>query len=199
MLFSLSLLTSGCYVQSLNVFYADNTIAVIPELMGDWTSQIQMGESVTNHITFWTFGTNTVDTYDGDNAYSELEVVYFKLDGTYFMDFTAGRPLKGRDSLGNFYWGAGLTLVHSLCKLQIENDTLTLIPLDLDWFTDSIKEGTLDIPYIRKHKSSNYIFTATPEEWIEFLDKHKDNEMVFNPKYKFVFQRKDIAQRPLSP
>ena len=187
----LSLLVSGCYVQSLNVFYTDDTIAAVPDLMGEWASEIHMGESVTNEqITSWAFRTDTVDTYDGDNTYSELEVVYFKLDGTYFMDFTAGQPLKGKETFCNFFWGAGLTQVHSLCKLHIKKNRLTVIPLDIEWFTDRIKEGTLGLPNVKpKRKDSNHIFTATPEEWITFLKKHKDSGDVFNPEYRFVFAR----------
>ena len=91
----LSLAVSGCYVQSLNVFCTDDTITAFPELMGEWKSEIQMGDAVTNkQITSWTFKTNKVETYDPENTYSELEVVYFKVADTYFMDFTAGQPVK---------------------------------------------------------------------------------------------------------
>lgn len=199
MLLLLSLLASGCYVQSLHVFYTDDAKIDIPDLMGDWTSQVQMGKPLTRQITSWTFNADTVDTYDEDDVYSELEVVYFKLDDTYFMDFTAGQVVKGQDSLGNSFWGIGVTFVHSLCKLQIANDTLTLIPLDLDWFEKEIQKGTMDVPYIKPdHKDANYIFTATPDVWMEFLKIHKDNEAVFNPKYQFVFQRKPSTQ-PTEP
>ena len=106
------------------------------------------------------------------------------------MDVTAGRPLKDKDTFGNFYWGAGLTPVHSLCKLDIKENRLTMIPLDVEWFRDGINEGTLKLPHVeRTSKDSNYIFTATPEEWTAFLKGHKDNEDVFNPKCRFVFTR----------
>ena len=189
----LSLLVSGCYVQSLNVFYTDDAKTSVPELIGEWKPEIQMGESVTNkQITSWRFTTNTVETYDEDNTYSELEVVYFKVKDSYFMDFTAGEPLKDKDSFGNFYWGAGLTLVHSLCKLEIKENELIIIPLDLEWFTDRIDEGKMTLPWVKaKHKDSNYIFTATPEEWMKFLKKHKDSNSVFNPEYKFVFMKSE--------
>ncbi len=187
----LSLAVSGCYVQSLNVFCTDDTITAFPELMGEWKSEIQMGDAVTNkQITSWTFKTNKVETYDPENTYSELEVVYFKVADTYFMDFTAGQPVKDKKEFGNFYWGAGLTRVHSLCKLDIKKSKLAIIPLNLKWFSERIKEGTLNIPYVKsKDKDSNFIFTATPEEWITFLKKYKDSEDVFNPEYKFVFTK----------
>jgi hypothetical protein len=131
-----------------------------------------------------------VDTYDEQNTYSELEVVYFKLGDTYFMDFTAGQPQQDEDAFGNVYWGAGITIVHSLCELEIKKNKLTMTPLALEWFTDRIDEGALNVPWVKaKHKDSNYIFTATPEEWITFLEKHRDTDGVFDPEYKFVFTK----------
>jgi len=189
----LSLVVSGCYVQSLNVFYTEDAETEIPALMGEWNSRIQMGESVTNkQIKSWAFSTNTVDTYDSDNKYSQLEVVYFKVGDSYFMDFTAGEPVTAKDSdpCCNFYWGAGLVLVHSLCKLEIKKNELIIIPLDLEWFTDKIDEEKMTLSWVKaKHENSNYVFTATPSEWMTFLKKHKDSSAVFNQKHQFVFTK----------
>lgn len=194
MLLLLSLLASGCYVQSLHEFHTSDAVVEIPDLAGDWAVVLQMGKAPTNQITCWTFSANIVDTYDGDNIFSELEVVYFQLDDTRFMDFTAGQPAKGQHTLGNAYWNAGITPVHSLCKLILADDTLTLIPLDLSWFDAQIKDGTLPLPHIKpNHPNANYIFTATPGDWTHFLRTHKDNNEVFNPKFQFTFQRKANA------
>ena len=77
-----------------------------------------------------------------------------------------------------------------MCKLDIKKSKLAIIPLNLKWFSERIKECTLNIPYVKsKDKDSNFIFTATPEEWITFLKKYKDSEDVFNPEYKFVFTK----------
>ena len=186
-----SLLISGCYIQSLNVFYTDDAKTSIPELIGTWKPEVQMGDSVTNQkITPWRFTTDTVETYDEDNTFSELEVVYFRINDSYFIDFTAGSPLKDNDSFSNIYWSAGQTLVHSLCKLEIKGDKLTIIPLDLEWFIDRIDEEEMTPPWVKaEHEDSNYIFTATPEEWMKFLKKYKDNDSVFDPEYKFVFTK----------
>ena len=131
-----------------------------------------------------------METYDEKNKYAELKVVYFKIDGTYFMDVTAGRLLKDKEESGNSYWGVGVTFVHALCKIDIGKNKLTIIPLDSGWFTDRIKDGTLNLPYVKSTaEDGNEIFTATPEEWVTFLKKYKDSKDVFNPKYKFVLTR----------
>ena len=192
MLMALSLVVSGCYVQSINTFYTDNAKIDLPELTGEWISEVQMGDSVTNkQITPWTFTTNTVSTYDPYNTYSQLDVAYFIVDGTYFMDSTAGQPQKEDGNCGSMYWLSGITLVHTLCKLEIKTNSLTLTPLNLEWFTNRINEGTLSVPYVKSnYEDSNYIFTATPEDWISFLRKYKDDAGVFDPDLKFVFKRK---------
>jgi len=192
----LGLVASGCYVQSLNVFYTDDVKVDLREIAGDWKPEIQTGESVTNkQITSWKFTTNTVETYDGDNIYSELKTVYFKVAGTYFMDFTAGDLSKGdKGNVFNGFWAAGIAPVHSLCKVDIKGDRLTLIPPDAKWFTDRIekKKGRLSLSYVKSmDDSGNCIFTATPKEWVAFLKKYKDSEEVFNPKGIFVFTRKE--------
>ena len=188
----LSLIASGCYVQSLNVFYTDDAKVDLPEIVGDWKSEIQIGESVTNkQITSWTFTTNTVDTYDKANVYSELKAVYFKVGGTCFMDFTAGDLSKGdKRNVFNDYWAASVTPVHSLCKVDVKGDRLTLIAPDVTWLTDRMKKGRLNLSYVKsKDKDSNYIFTATPKEWMTFLRKHKDSEELFNTQHTFVSTR----------
>lgn len=186
-----SLLVSGCYVQSLNVFYTDEVKVDLPELMGDWKFEIQRGDSITNkQITHWTFTANAVETYDTENTYSELDVVYFKVDGTCFMDFTAGDLREGDGECFNLFWSVGITPVHSLCQLETTTNTLTLIPLSYEWFTDRIEDETMKLSYVKSNrKDAPYIITATSEEWIAFLREYKDSEDVFNPKHKYVFTK----------
>ena len=190
MLTLLSLL-SGCYVQSLHVFYSKETIVEVPEILGEWELKTEMGSDVREKsITPWRFTEERVETYDESNRFSELEVVYFRINGWLFMDFTAGEPFQDQDFDTNFYWGAGITRVHSLCKVQIDDGKLVLIPPDPEWFTKRFETNSLpELPHI-KTKDSNFIFTATTEQWHEFLRKHADTTAVFNPKYRFVLKRK---------
>ncbi len=147
-----------------------------------------MGNDVSNKkITSWKFTEKSIETYDEENIYSKLDVVYFKVGDNHFIDLTAGEPKFET----NFYWGAGLTLVHSLCKIEIDKDTLTITPLDIEWFTDKIKNKQLNISYVKAiHEDSNYIFTSTPKEWVAFLIKYGNDPDLFNEEYRFVFKKK---------
>ena len=187
-------LVSGCYVQSLHVFYSDETRTAVPGIVGEWESKIQLGKELTEkNITPWTFTEDRIETYDTENRYGELEVVYFKVDGTLFVDFTAGEPFRDAEFNTSVYWGAGITRVHSLCKVEQKEEQLTLTPLNIQWFSDRIEKDMLDLPYVKPvGPDRNFVFTATPEQWQQFLDEHKDDRDVFNPKYRFVFRKKNV-------
>jgi len=189
----LSVFLSGCYVQSLYKFYTDDLKIELPQIVGDWTSEILMGEDVSNKkISPWKFTQqNTIETYDKDNRYSELEVVYFRIGDNIFIDFTAGNPLRESRDFCNFFWGAGITLTHSLCKVSIEDNNLIIIPLNIKWFEDRIEKKKLGLSFVKADKDSNYIFTAPTNQWILFLKKYADDQDVFDEEYRFVFKKKE--------
>ena len=190
LLLLLCVFLSGCYVQSLNKFYTDDLKIEIPQIVGEWISIIHMGKDVSNkNISQWKFTKDKIETYDEDNKYAELEVVYFKIGDNLFMDFTAGKPSKASDDIGNFFWGAGVTLVHSLCRVTFRDGNLVMTPLNVEWFEDRIKEKKLDLSFVKADKDSNYIFTAPPEQWITFLKTYANDKDVFSEKYKFVFKK----------
>lgn len=183
-------LLSGCYIQSLNKFYTDDLKTELPQIAGEWISIIHMGEDVSNkNISPWKFTKGKIETYDENNKYSELEVVYFKIGDNLFMDFTAGNPSKASKDIGNFFWGAGVTHTHSLCRITFGDDNLVIIPLNIDWFEDRIKEKKLNLSLVKADKDSNYIFTAPTDQWISFLKTYASDKDVFSEKYKFVFKK----------
>jgi len=151
---------------------------------------MQMGEDVSDKkISPWSFTEDKIETYDKNDAFSELEVVYFKVGDSFFMDFTAGIPLKGSKEIGNIFWGAGVTPTHSLCKLAIDNRVLIIIPMNFEWIEKQIKEKRLKLSFVKADKDSNYIFTAPTKQWVSFLKTHSDDKNVFDEKYRFVLKK----------
>ena len=186
---------SGCYVQSLNKFYTDDLTVKFPQVIGEWHSAIQMGDDVSvKKISPWKFTEDTMETYDEDNKYSELEVVYFKIGTNMFMDVTAGEPMKDSEDFGNGFWSVGITLVHSLCKIAVKEDTLVFVPMNMDWVEKKIENKKLKLSFVKADKDSNYIFTASSKEWASFLEKHADDKDMFNDEYKFVFKKSKIKR-----
>ena len=121
-------LLSGCYIQSLNKFYTDDRKVELPQIEGAWLPTVQIGQDVSNkNISPWVFTEDKIESYDVDNKFAELEVVYFKIDDSLFMDFSAGKPFKDtKEQFGNFFWRqiANHPLKYSLhfCPCQKPHD-----------------------------------------------------------------------------
>ncbi len=181
---------SGCFVQSLNKFYTDDMKVDLPQIEGTWDSTIQMGEDVAGKkISPWKFSKDKVESYDVDGIYSELSVVYFKIGDDLFVDFTAGEPTKDKKPIANFFWMAGITLTHSLCKITFKDDTMVVIPMSLEWFIKKIEDKQMPLGYVKVESISKHVFTASTEEWISFLKAHASDKDVFSEKIQYVFKK----------
>ena len=191
---TLLVILSGCYVQSLNLFYTSELVTPVPQILGEWESIVQLGKDVSNlKIHPWKFGEKAVETYDGENKFGELEVVYFKVNGNLFMDFTAGRMIPDKHYYPNIYWASAVLPCHSLCRVVLSKDTMIITPLDYDWFVDKIKKKQLSLKYIKpNYSTSNYVFISDSADWVDFLKKYGNDDRVFNPKRRFVFRKKRV-------
>ena len=191
-------LLSGCFIQSLNKCYTDDLKIELPQISGEWISLIQQGNDVSDkNILPWKFpkyernsdSGDTIETYDSNNEYSELDVAYFKIGDNIFMDFTAGNPSRQNASMGNAFWWYGVTRTHSVCKIIFANDNLIIMPLNYKWFEDKIKKKTMNLSFIQADKDSYRIFTATAEQWVSFLKTYGSDKDLFSEEYKFVFKK----------
>lgn len=154
----LCLLLAGCYVQSLHPFYTKEKVIDFPKIVGDW-KVIKHGE---RYIPYseqepWRFKKNSVEIVDDKGIQSLIRTTYFKVGDTVFMDSTPTDP-EEQSGVGK-YWVAHVYPVHLLCKVIIKGDSLTLIPLNYDWFEKNAKEFKKEIPFIKADGSM--IFTAT--------------------------------------
>jgi len=186
---SVVILMSGCIIQSIYPFYTEETKVEKREINGEWISIVQMGSNVEKKaISPWSFSDKMIVTYDKKNIKSNLKCTYFKVGDNLFVDTIAAKP--DTDFKFNLCWTAGMTLVHTVCKVNYDHDILEFIPINFEWFEDKIKDKKLDLTYVKADKDSNYIFTVTSEDWTKFLKKHGDNPEVFNKKYSYTFKRK---------
>lgn len=192
----LCLLLTGCYVQSLNPFYTKKVVIDFPEIVGDW-NVIQHGN---NYIPYakqepWRFKKNSVEIVDDKGIQSLMRTTYFKFGDTVFMDSTPTDP-EEQSGVGK-YWVAHVYPVHLLCKVIVEGDTLTLMPLNYDWFEKNKNSLRNEIPYIEIDEPM--MFTATSEQWMSFLKKHKDTKGVFDQENAYILkQSKDSGKEDTS-
>lgn len=176
---------SGCIMQSLNVFYTEEYKISPKDISGKWEI-INPGNKVKQSP--WTFSEKTIDTYDDENRYGQLEVVYFKIGKNTYIDFIAGDKNFQKNFSVNEYVAMGFTAVHSIVKYEVINNTLKLYPIDTDWLFKKLDNKDIKLPFIET-SSEAIVFTATPEEWVNFLKEHENNEKLFPDKNLFTFKR----------
>ena len=187
----------GCVVQSVHPFYTKEAIVAIPkEMKGEWQQLKESGEPGKD-ISPWSFTDNTILTVEEKNVKSTLEAVYFKVGESLFVDCTAGEPDKELQKHMNGYWLFSIARIHHVSKVELSGDKLSLTPLNYEWVEKNLKAKNLSLPHVLRKEKDNEegfpLFTATPKEWMGFLEKYASDKEAFNPKNAFKFQRAAAA------
>lgn len=175
-------LISGCLVQSLNPYYTEDLLIERPELNGKW---IPVDDK--NEAAYWVFDNNEITVHGKtDDKLDYLDVHYFKLDNIIFIDLT----------VTNFknYHATDTSLihlfpVHTVYKLKINRDSLTIIPLNKDWFEEAVKNKEIEIPFITSSESEPILYTNYSSSWVDFLKKYGDNHQAFDEKFGFILMK----------
>jgi len=183
-------LLGGCVVQSFHPFYTEESKVDAPGgIIGQW-KPVRLGDTdeektKTANVKPWVFSKDDLQTYDKKNVASTVETQFFKLDGVLYCDFTArGSPEQFE---ANIYWTVNIVPVHTLCKVELEGDRLTLKPVSYSWMKNAAEEKKLSLPYVAGEDLM--LFTATPEQWEAFLKEHGKDPEVFPEEDDFVFTR----------
>ncbi len=130
LLIALACLSSGCFVITLQPVYDDASLVADDALPGTWQGQepaatvvIGPGEWKAYRITY------TART----TSYAFVGYLT-KIGDAVLLDLTPAHGLEADP----------LTVpAHGICRLQREGDTLTLAPLDYDWFTAALRARKL--------------------------------------------------------
>ena len=182
---------AGCIVQSFHSFYTEDLVIDFTVINGEWElTQIGDKEASAAEKKPWVFSDGIIEITDEDNLKNQLKTVYFKIGDTVFLDTTAADP----DDQGNIglFWAFNVLPVHIVCKVQLDGDTLTLIPMDYRWFEDNADK--FNIPFVHDKKSDIGMYTATSEQWVSFLKKHQDTKGVFYEADDFSYTLKRKGQ-----
>jgi hypothetical protein len=176
----------GCIVQSLHPFYTAEAVIDAPVKKGEWTMINKKEEPETSKP--WIFGNDNITVYDEHGASGTVKVVYFKVEDTIFIDAIADDPAKGVC----IWWATQLTPVHTICRVEIQNNSLILSPINYEWIEKAVKEKTFGLPHLEKKDRDYLVFTAAPKEWMVFLKKHGNDKKLFSETHamKFIMQTK---------
>ena len=172
--------SSGCVVQSLNPFYTQEMLVDLPALEGQWSLIREPGHDVSEKdIKLWVIKGEEMSIFDTDGNPASVIIKFFKVGEITFGDIYPvypGNPESPEKM--NHYWGFLIHVVHTVCKVDIQDDLLTLVLLNYDHLQKEIEGGRVHLSY-HKDESDLLMFTASPLEWQEFLQKYKDDPEFF--------------------
>jgi len=185
-LFGLVLL-SGCVVQSFHPFYRDDAKVPLPQVRGEW-DVVAAGTDTNIAYKPWVFTENDeLVTYDDKNVSSTLRVTFFKVGRQLFCDFAAGEMEEGRL---NPYWILHVRAVHTVAKVQLEKDRLSLVPMNFNWFKKSLAAKQVDLPHLKGKTEDEFLVTATPDQWAKFLSEYAADTNAFPQSAAYVLRKR---------
>jgi hypothetical protein len=191
------LFLAGCVVQSIRPFATAASRVPMPEgIAGEWLLASEHGTARDGYAP-WAFAEGRLDLVDqhGNRAY--LETTFFRLDERLFLDSVPGSP---DDDQTNRFWNWHIAPMHLPCRVELTDDTLTLLPLDAGWL-NKLADAEGGPSYILPDETEKdwRIYTASTEEWEAILRRHAANPEAFPAKLAIVLRRATPPPPPPLP
>ncbi|MBN2070376.1 MAG: hypothetical protein JW814_02875 [Candidatus Krumholzibacteriota bacterium] len=182
----ISIVFSGCFIQSLNHFYTDDSVIDLPSVRGQWKLVAAGDEDVSGKYTEpWIFTEEAIETFE-EGVQSRLAATYFSVDGVVFVDLSAGEPSEGKGI--NEWWLVHVMPVHSVCRVELEGKKLSLTPLNGEWVGKLIESGKSSLSGVsRADDGEELLLTASPAELFVFLKEYKDEPEAFPEENRHLF------------
>ncbi|HEY6339454.1 MAG TPA: hypothetical protein VIW68_13250 [Candidatus Sulfotelmatobacter sp.] len=180
--FATLLALSGCWVYSVNPLYEDNLPKPDPDLVFDASLVGSWGHMDDSCLWILTVGgggapygmTMTPSTgCKSDEKTTKYAGHLVKLGNHRFLDFS---PESGEV--------CDLCLpLHSFFLVSQENDSLALIPIDVQWLSQAINQRKVGLAHLPSKNSTDdaVVLTATSEALKEFVRKYADDKAAFKP------------------
>jgi hypothetical protein len=185
------LVLPGCWVRSVNglseaEFFGstDKDQTFDSGLLGMWTATsedcvttLNVTSEVKEYHWKMTTGGKGCDNDIAESETDYYEGELFKLDDHKFLDLTARTEDVCRACVA----------VHWIFKINMQNDSLDLAPIDGEWLEKAEKERTVTLATAHGDHDT---LTASPKELKEFCRKYADDGNVFKPSADYTFKRK---------
>ena len=169
-----TLLLASCGpVLTLNPLFQDSETILNPALLGTW------GEGQT-FVTFERGEGKTYKlTYRDGTKLSVLVAELGCLDGQEFLDIYPADE-EGDRAKNEAY--APRFLLHTVMRVQIDEDELVLDSLDEDWVQKQVDGGSLELDAEHVLKAGDETFITLPTEKLQdFVRKHAYDDEAFPP------------------
>lgn len=166
---------SGCWTFSLHPLYGDDdpNLTYEPALEGTWKSGnddvllVITGDSKSREYTLQLLGNDTSNSDSCRDTHSD--VAYrgrlVQLGGAWFLDVVP----HGEGT-------AGAVPAHNIYKISVQEDSLLLSPLTLDW---QCRAQDSEQVAFGQCIDGDFILTASTDVLQDFVRDHSDDEQVF--------------------
>jgi hypothetical protein len=171
-------LLSGCPVKSLNGLDEgsnDPDMVFDARLLGVWPNvgkKCTSTETITAHEKVYSLQYLDCES----NEKTSYEAGLFKLDQHYFLDMTAASEEVCDLCVG----------IHLIYRVQFEKDSVSLAPLDYDWFKTAEQKKRVKLATLPDDPGT---ITAPPKDLKAFCRKYADNNEAFKPDPDEVLKR----------
>lgn len=177
----LCVLILGC-LPSFHPFCTEEMKVSVPEIDGTW-KVVSVGGEQPGQRSPWVFSGKDATVCDDEGRKGQLEVAYFRIDGTLYVDSIAGKPQEW----ANAEWLCHTLAFHDLCKIELKGDKAEIWGFDYDVFKKGLKDKSIDLPYVER--DDLILFTATPEQWGAFLKQNGKDARFYQETPLYVLER----------
>ncbi len=169
------LLFAGCIVQSFNPHYTKEAKCTIPGIEGEWTLVAKTSND--KPVKPWIISGDKIMTYDEKGARGMLNAVYFRMGESFFLDTIAEGPPEGAVSE---WWTMHLVPAHVVTRVDLHDNNLTLTPIDYNYLEKALEKGEIKLKHMKQKDDNTLLFTASSEEWMDFLKKYGKDKLIFS-------------------
>ena len=184
----MSLVLSGCFIQSLNQFYTEDSVIDFPAANGQWKFVRRGDEDLSDKYTEpWIFSDDAIETFEG-GVKSVLTAKYFMIGDDIFVDLFPAEPIEGNKP--NEWWVVHVMPVHSVCRVDIAGNTLALTPLDGGWVAGLLEKKEFELSFVsRDSEEDELLLTASSKDLMAFLAKYRNEPKAFPKGNSHLFEK----------
>lgn len=166
-----SVLLTGCTL-NLHSLFTSKDVTYEPSLVGNWQ----------NEETTWLIkaydkptGRYLLQTTIKDQPQAEFSATLGMIGTNRFLELTPKRPNEIHPKT---FYGGHFVQLHSIWKVGLNGDNLTLTSLSMQWLETAIKQNKVNLK-CEKPEGGVLFLTASTPELQEFVSKYADDPGAF--------------------
>ena len=169
------LVSVGCVAKSVHPFYKQEKLVDISAFFdGQWKEQMRTDKGLEDTTFKWTIQNNLVTVHISEKQFMEIYYAAFEVGDDVLIDM---HVVEDEWAYPHHFWYEMTVSVHTLWKLLRDGERYVLVPLNEDWVKKQVEAGKADLPFAGDLPP---VFTATSEQWMEFLEANIKSDEAFD-------------------